>query len=236
MGKIAVVARWSDGGRNGPVERFVSIFDHVLHIPAEQRPFVSPLALTRVTLPLVARPGLRFAVAALGAVAMALACLTLALVLAAGQGDIVSRTALVCVFVGAALIPAGVAATALRDALSARRILAREVLTIDSVGILDTRLDGPIGWDEVGAATIVGAPNGIAAVRLTLRTEREPRYNPFRIGGLSVEWQRRRRDRLVALTLLDRRPYEVAHTILTLAGRHGATIEAEAPPWSCHED
>lgn len=210
----------------------MSIFDHVLHIPAEQRPFVPPLALTRVTLPLVAKPGLRFAVAVLGAVGMALACLALAFVLAGGQGETVWRFALALVFVGAALIPAGVAATALRDALSAREMLARKVLTVDSAGILDTRLDGRIAWDEVGTAAIVGAPNGIAAVRLTLRREREPRYNPFRIGGWNVEWRRRRRDRLVALTLLDRRPYEVAHTILTLAGRHGATIEAEAPPWS----
>lgn len=210
----------------------MSIFDHVLHIPAEQRPFVPPLALTRVTLPLVAKPGLRFAVAVLGAVGMALACLALAFVLADGQGETVWRFALALVFVGAALIPAGVAATALRDALSAREMLARKVLTVDSAGILDTRLDGRIAWDEVGTAAIVGAPNGIAAVRLTLRREREPRYNPFRIGGWNVEWRRRRRDRLVALTLLDRRPYEVAHTILTLAGRHGATIEAEAPPWS----
>ena len=206
----------------------MSIFDTILHIPAEQRPFVPPRTLTRVTLPLTARIGLRFAVAALGAVAVSLACVALAVVLAGADGDAPSRAALAAVFAVAALIPAGVAATAVVDAFS-----ARAVLTLDSEGMLDTRLaEGRIGWSEVSAAAIVGSVNGIAAVRLTLAAEGAPRYNPFRIGGWSVEWSRRRRDRLVALSLLDRRPHDLAHTIVMLSARHGATIEAEAPtPW-----
>ena len=203
----------------------MSIFDTILHIPAEQRPFVPPRALTRVTLPLTARPGLRFAVAAFGAVMMALACLALAYVLAGAAGDGLSKYALALVFALAALIPGAVAATAVRDALT-----ARAVLIVDADGVRDARLgDGRIAWDEVSAAAIVGAANGIAAVRLTLAVERAPRYNPFRIGGWSVEWGRRRRDRLVALSLLDRRPHDLAHTIVTLAGRHGAAIEREPP-------
>ena len=184
-----------------------------------------PRALTRVTLPLVARPGLRFAIAALGAVGMSLACLVLAFVLAEAEGDTPSKYAIAIVFVAAALIPAAVAATALRDVLP-----GRAVLTVDADGVRDTRLgEGLIAWDAVCAAEIVAAVNGIAAVRLTLAVEGGPRYNPFRIGGWSVEWARRRRDRLVALSLLDRRPHDLAHTIVTLAGRHGAVVEREAP-------
>lgn len=203
----------------------MSIFDTTLHIPAEQRPFVPPRSLTRVKLPLVARLGLRFAVAALGAVGMALACFVLAFVLAGADGDLPSRFGLAAVFACAAMIPAAVAATALRDALQ-----GRAVLTVGADGVRDTRLgEGLIAWDDVRSAEIVGAANGIAAVRLTLAAERAPRYNPFRIGGWSVEWGHRRRDRLVALSLLDRRPHDLAHTIITLAGRHGAEIERETP-------
>ena len=203
----------------------MSIFDTILHIPAEQRPFVPPQALTRVTLPLTARFSLRFAVAVLGAVAVSLACLALAVVLAGADGDAPSRAALAAVFAVAALIPAGVAATAVADA-----VCARPVLTLDSEGMLDTRLhEGRIAWREVSAAAIVGSVNGIAAVRLTLAAERAPRYNPFRIGGWTVEWRRRRRDRLVALSLLDRRPHDLAHTIVMLAARHGVTIEQDPP-------
>ncbi len=203
----------------------MSIFDTILHIPAEQRPFVPPRTLTRVTLPLTARLGLRFAVAVLGAVAVSLACVALAVVLAGADGDAPSRVALAAVFAIAALIPAGVAATAVGDALSARL-----VLTLDSEGMLDTRLhEGRIAWRDVSTAAIVGSVNGIAAVRLTFAAERAPRYNPFRIGGWTVEWRRRRRDRLVALSLLDRRPHDLAHTIVMLAARQGATIEQDPP-------
>ena len=203
----------------------MSIFDTILHIPAEQRPFVPPRTLTRVTLPLTARPGLRFAVAALCAVAVALACLALAYVLAGANGDALSSYALAAVFVVAALIPAGVAATAVRDALA-----LRPVLTVDAQGLRDTRLgEDHIAWAEVSAVSIVGTANGIAAVRLTLFIEGAPRYNPVRIGGWSVEWSRRRRDRLVAVSLLDRRPHDLAHTIVMLAGRGGAAVAHEAP-------
>ncbi len=203
----------------------MTIFDTILHIPAEQRPFVPPRMLTRVTLPLKARLGLRFAVAAFCAVAVSLACLALAYVLAGANGDALSSCALAALFVVAALIPAGVAATALRDALA-----MRPVLTVDAEGMCDTRLgEGRIAWDEVSAVAIVGTANGIAAVRLTLAVEGAPRYNPFRIGGWSVEWSRRRRDRLVALSLLDVRPHDLAHTIVMLAGRGGAAVAQEAP-------
>ena len=183
----------------------MSIFDTILHIPAEQRPFVPPRTLTRVTLPLTARLGLRFAVAVLGAVAVSLACVALAVVLAGADGDAPSRVALAAVFAIAALIPAGVAATAVGDALSARL-----VLTLDSEGMLDTRLhEGRIAWRDVSTAAIVGSVNGI--------------------GGGPGEWRRRRRDRLVALSLLDRRPHDLAHTIVMLAARQGATIEQDPP-------
>ena len=202
----------------------MSIFDTTLHIPAEQRPFVPPRTLTRVTLPLIAQPGLRFAVAAVGAVAVSLACLALAFVLGGAGDDGLSKYALAAVFVVAAMVPAAVAATAVRDALS-----ARPVLTLDAEGMRDTRLGtGRIAWDDVSEAAIVGAANGIAAVRLTLAVDCAPRYNPFRIGGWSVEWSRRRRDRLVALSLLDQRPHDLAHTIVMLAGRHGAVVERGA--------
>ncbi len=205
----------------------MTIFDTTLHIPAEPRPFVAPRALTRVTLPLTARPGLRFALAGIGAAAMSLACLALAFVLARAVGDPVSKYALAAVFAVAALIPAAIAATALRDIL-----VERPVLVLDAEQLCDTRLGERIAWRDVSTAAIVGAPNGIAAVRLTLALETVPNYNPFRIGGWSVEWRRRRRDRIVALSLLDRRPHDLAHTIVTLAGRHGATISAETtPPW-----
>ena len=203
----------------------VSIFDTVLHIPAELRPFVAPRALTRVTLPLTARPGLRFVVAGTGAAAMSLACLALAFVLARAPGDPLSKYALVAVFAIAAVIPAAIAATALRDALA-----DRPILTLDAEGLRDTRLGDRIAWNAVKAAAIVGTADGIAAVRLTLAVESAPRYNPFRIGGWSVEWQRRRRDRLVALSLLDKRAHDLAYTIVTLAGRHGATISADTMP------
>ena len=203
----------------------MSIFDTVLHIPAEQRPFVPSRMQTRVTLPLTARLGLRFAVAAFGSVAVSLACVALAVVLAGANGDAASRVALAAVFAFAALIPAGVATTAVVDALS-----PRPVLTLDAEGMLDTRMhEGRIAWREVSAAAIVGSVNGIAAVRLTLATERAPRYNPFRIGGWTVEWRRRRCDRLVALSLLDQRPHDLAHTMVMLAARHGVTIEQEPP-------
>lgn len=207
----------------------MSIFDTFLHIPAEQRPFVPQRTLTRVALPLTARPGLRFAVAAFGAVAVSLACLALAYVLAGADGETLSSYALATVFVVAALIPAGVAATALRDGLA-----TRPVLTVDHEGMRDTRLGGGrIAWAEVSAVSIVGSVNGIAAVRLTLAVEGAPRYNPFRIGGWNVEWSRRRRDRLIALSLLDRRPHDLAYTIVMLAGRGGAAIASETPlPWS----
>lgn len=202
----------------------MSIFDTIVHIPAEQRPFVPPRALTRVTLPLTARPGLRFVVAAVGAAAVSLACLALAVVLAGADGDGFSKYASAAVFAGAALIPAAVTATAVRDALS-----MRPVLTVDAEGLRDTRIDDAhIAWSDVSAAAIVDTVNGISAVRLTFAEERAPRYNPFRIGGWSVEWSRRRRDRLVALSLLNRRPHDLAHTIVMLAGRHGAEIE-QAP-------
>lgn len=203
----------------------LSIFDTVLHIPAEQRPFVPPRTLTRVTLPLTARLGLRFAVAVLGSVVVSLACVALAVVLAGADGDALSRVALAAVFAVAALVPAGVATTAIVDALS-----QRPVLTLDPEGMLDTRMhEGRIAWHEISAAAIVGSVNGIAAVRLTLAAERAPRYNPFRIGGWTVEWRRRRCDRLVALSLLDQRPHDLAQTIVMLAARHGVTIEQDPP-------
>lgn len=197
----------------------MSIFDRVLHIPAEPRPFVEPRALTRVTLPLRARPGGRFAVALVAAIAVAVACLWLAIVLAGAVDEGLVKYCLAATFAVAALVPAGVAVTAMRDWLA--------VLTVDGSGLRDTRFAGEtIAWSDVAAAAIVGATNGIAAVRLTLRADRAPRYNPFRIGGWSAEWRHRRRERIVALTLLDRRAHDLAHSIVILAGRHGATVDA----------
>ena len=213
-----VIGRVAGGAR-------LSIFDTILHIPAEQRPFVPPRTLTRVTLPLTAQLGFRFAVAGVGAVAATVASITLAVMLAGAYGDAPSRVALTAVFALVALVPMGVAATAVGDALS-----ASPALTLDSEGLLDTRLhEGRIAWREVNAAAIVGSVNGIAAVRLKLSAERAPRYNPFRIGGWTVEWRGRRCDRLVALSLLDRRPHDLAQTIVMLAARHGAKIEHETP-------
>lgn len=209
----------------GPTECGLSIFDTVLHIPAEPRSFGAPRALTRVILPLTAQPGLRLGVAGICAAAMALACLALAFVLAGAADDPLSKYALAAVFAVAAVIPAAIATTALRDVVA-----DRPTLIVDAEGLRDTRLGDRIGWNAVSAAAIVGTANGIAAVRLTLAVESAPMYNPCRIGGWSVEWRRRRCDRLVAVSLLDKRPHDLAHTIVILAGRHGATISRDTTP------
>ena len=201
----------------------MSIFDQALHIPAERLMFEPPRqAHERVLLPLEAQPATKFFVAATVVTFMAGACATMSGLAFAGRGY-ETNLALAAGFALAALVPACVAATALRDAARMPPLLA-----IDAAGLVDRRLgESRIAWVDVEGAELVAATNGIQAVRLTLREPREPRFNPFRFGGLSASWSARRRTRLVALLLLDRRPHTLAHTILALAARHGARVDLD---------
>lgn len=201
----------------------MSIFDVALHIPAERLMFApNGRAQERVLLPLQAQPSIRFFLAAVAITFMAGACLTMSGLAVLGRGH-ETDAAIALGFALAAVAPACIAATALRDAAR-----MPPLLSIDAAGLVDRRLgEGAIAWDEIAEAELVAAANGIQAVKLTFKAQRGGRYNPFRIGGWSATFAERRRTRIVALLLLDRRPHTLAHTILALAERHGARVETE---------
>lgn len=203
----------------------MSIFDHALHIPAEQVFFAPAVAQhERVLLPLTAGVSPRFVAAIALAAFAALACLCMGSEMALSRGSGTGALVFAVCLMAASLIPAAIAVVGLRDAGR-----PAPLLVIDAAGVRDARL-GPdrIAWADVDAVTLVSSASGINAVRLTLLREGPARFNPWRIGGWSADWGRRRRTRLVALMLLDVRAHALAHTILVLAARHGAKIEAPA--------
>jgi hypothetical protein len=193
----------------------MSIFDTTLFIPAEVSLLGARAERERVVLPLVARHSWGFVAAALAVGFVAIACLVMGLGFLAASAAAGANRVFAPVFLLAAILPGAVAYTALRD-LRVRQ----PVLVVDRDGIVDRRL-GPdtIGWEQIVGAEFVAAANGINAVRLVLEADGEPRFDPLRIGGWSAEWRRRRRVRLVALLLLDKRAHTLAHTIVMLAGR-----------------
>jgi hypothetical protein len=207
----------------------MSIFDRALHIPAETR-FLQPpsRALERVLLPLQARPTWRLG--AVGAVAflIASACIALGVALllspAAGHGEWTFALAAGGFFLAVAVVPAGVVVTAIGD-LRYRR----SCLVVDGDGLGDARLGARLAWSDVERAELVTSGSGPCAVRLTLAREGEPVCNPCRAGGWSARWSARRRERTIALLLLDRRPHLIAQTILALAARNGVVVEQPAP-------
>ncbi len=200
----------------------MSIFDDALHIPAE-RLFFEPQRAQheRVLLPLQARMSARF----LGAVALAtfaaLACLCMGTEMALSRGSGHGALVFAVGFLAAAWIPAAIAIVGVRDVLR-----PAPHLVIDALGVRDGRLGlAPIAWTEVIEAELIASASGINAVRLTLDHDGPARFNPFRIGGWSVDWSRRRRSRTIALMFLDARPHTLAHAMLLLAGRNGAAVE-----------
>ena len=201
----------------------MSIFDRALHIPAE-RLFFEPRRAQheRVLLPLAAHPSPRFfgALALCAFAASACLCMGAALARSSGGGLVFAAG-----FIAAGIVPAAVAWVGLRDA---RR--GGPLLLVDAEGVRDTRL-GPdlIAWSSIVGAELVASGSGIIAVRLALARDGPARFNPFRLGGWSVAWEARHRTRVIALMLLDVRAHTLAHTILVLAARHGATIEQPSP-------
>ncbi|MDR3463596.1 MAG: hypothetical protein P4L76_14895 [Beijerinckiaceae bacterium] len=208
----------------------MSIFDRALHIPVEPGFLASPgKGLERVLLPLDARPGWRLGVVASAAFLMAGACLFLGVAFflgpAAGFGEYAFKFGAGGVFVGFACVPAGVVITAIRD-LKHRRAC----LVVDSEGLRDARVGNEwIAWSAVSRAELVTSGPGACAVRLILRKAGPSFYNPFRVGGWCARWRGRRRERVVALLLLDQRPHVLAQTILALAARHGVEIDQPSP-------
>lgn len=203
----------------------MSIFDKALHIPAERRLFGPQTAPhERVLLPLHAGPSARFYAAILLAALAALSCGVMGYEMAFASGADGGARLFALVFLAASTLPAAVAVAGIRDALR-----PTPFLHIDAHGTRDTRLDSaPIAWGDVLRAEIVSSPSGIGAVRLVLATDGPPRFNPFRLGGWRLDWGDRHRSRVIALALLDVRAHTLAHTILLLAARHGATIEEPA--------
>ncbi|WP_158806842.1 hypothetical protein [Beijerinckia sp. L45] len=208
----------------------MSIFDTTLHIPAEAGLFDagSSRALHRVSLPMVARPSWRMVVVAVLAAAIAVAalCVGIAFILSAlrhGDNPVTILVGLVCVMT--MIMPAGVALTLCFD------LRRGSCLTIDGTGLHDTRLSEALPWTAVAEAEILTTGAGPCAVRLILREEGASRFNPCRPGGWSAAWRERRRERIVALLLLERRPYVLAQTIVALAARAGVHVGPSVAPF-----
>lgn len=207
----------------------MSIFDEALHIPAEPRLFEPRDGrFERVLLPLAVRPSWRLALVAALTLVIAAACLVLAVAFlrspASTLGDRAFELCASAVFAAVACAPAAIFVTALLDL---RRGEPFVVVGVD--GIMDRRLGGdPIPWSALAKVEILATGVGPCAARLCLKEEGASIFNPFHGGGWAAQWATRRRERIIALLFLSRRPHAIAQTIATLARRNGVAVEQPA--------